>query len=133
MCRLSQTLGIMNHDLLIRTARRWNIPRALAEAALARDQQCVYCRRPFEDLGGQKSGWPSWEHIVNDVTVVIEENIVLCCLGCNASKGVKSLEKWLQSKYCSEREITARSMASVAQTSFAKVVSQTSKQIETPK
>ena len=123
----------MNHDLLIRTAKRWNIPRALAEAALERDQQCVYCRRPFEDLDGRNSGWPSWKHIVNDVTVVTEENIVLCCLGCNASKGVKSLEKWLESKYCSERGITALSMASIAQTSLAKVISQASKQMETPK
>ena len=123
----------MNHDLLIRTAKRWNTPRALAEATLARDRHCVYYHRPFEDLDGRKSGWPSWEHIVNDITVVTEENIVLCCLGCNASKGVKSLEKWLESKYCSERGITALSLGSIARKSVAKVVSQISKQIQTPK
>ena len=122
----------MNQALLIQTAKRWNIPREVAEAALARDQQCVYCRRPFEELDGRRSGWPSWEHIVNDIAVVTEENIVLCCLGCNASKGVKSLDKWLESKYCYEHGINALSMASVAKKCLARIVSQTPKQIETP-
>jgi hypothetical protein len=122
----------MNHALLIQTAKRWRIPREVAEAALARDHQCVYCRRPFEDLDGRKSGWPSWEHIVNDIAIATEENIVLCCLGCNASKGVKSLNKWLESKYCSERGISARSMAPVAQKCLAKLVSQKPKQLQTP-
>lgn len=113
----------MNHTLLLRTAKRWNIPRALAEAVIARDRNCVYCRRAFEEPHGQRTGWPSWEHIVNDVSVITEPNIVLCCLGCNASKGTKTLETWLTSRYCFEREINDRSMAPVAREALAKTQS----------
>jgi len=37
---------------------------------------------------------------VNDLSLVNLANIALCCWGCNASKGRKTLEAWLQSDYC---------------------------------
>lgn len=103
----------MSNDILIRTAARWGIPRDLAVKVLARDLRCIYCNRDF-DLAGQRAGAPSWEHIVNDVSIINAANIALCCCGCNASKGRKSLGHWLDSEYCKVRGITITSIASIA-------------------
>lgn len=105
----------MNHTLLIRTAARWGIPRELALAVLARDLRCIYCNRDFErEVSGPRVGLPSWEHIVNDESIVNPENIALCCIGCNSSKGTKALGEWLESKYCQTRGISLNSIAPVA-------------------
>ncbi len=103
----------MSTALLIRTAARWGIPRELALEVLARDVRCIYCGRGF-DLAGPRTGVPSWEHIVNDVSVVNAMNIALCCVSCNASKGTKTLEMWLKSDYCNVRGITSTSIAPIA-------------------
>ncbi|MEI6758747.1 MAG: hypothetical protein WCK85_12925, partial [Chlorobium sp.] len=55
---------------------------------------------------------PSWEHIINDARIITRENIARCCLGCNASKGAKTLAEWLDSKYCNGHGITRDSVAS---------------------
>lgn len=47
----------------------------------------------------------SWEHIVNDASIITYDNIALCCCGCNASKGQKRLSEWLQSNYCKTKNI----------------------------
>jgi len=104
----------MNNQLLIRTATRWKIPRDLAVVVISRDDRCIYCGRVFEDSLSPRAGYPSWEHIVNDESLVNASNIALCCIGCNASKGTKPLEKWLNSNYCRKRGITSHSMAAVA-------------------
>ena len=104
----------MYQALLIRTATRWRIKSDLASDVISRDEQCVYCRRKFEGFSGPRRTWPSWEHIVNDAALVNASNIALCCLGCNASKGTKSLETWLASNYCAERGITSESIAAIA-------------------
>lgn len=94
---------------------RWNIPEWLEQEAIARDTHCVYCRASFDQTPLQRSRKPSWEHIVNDARIVTRENIVRCCVGCNASKGQKTLAAWLESKYCKDRGITAQCIAPVAQ------------------
>ncbi|UUZ75084.1 HNH endonuclease [Polaromonas sp. P1(28)-13] len=104
----------MSHEPLIRTAARWRIPRDLALEVLARDLRCIYCGRGFENLSGPRAGLPSWEHIVNDESIVNAMNIALCCVGCNSSKGTKALEKWLESKYCKVRSIASSTIAPVA-------------------
>ncbi len=103
----------MTNSLLVRTAARWNIRKELAEEVIARDLRGIYCNRYF-DPAGPRAGIPSWEHIVNDVSIVTASNIALCCVGCNASKGQKTLEKWLESTYCEQRGITRSSIAPVA-------------------
>ena len=99
---------------LMRTAARWRIPRDLALIVISRDSRCIYCNRLFETSPNSRAAWPSWEHIVNDGALVNASNIALCCASCNSSKGTKSLEKWLESKYCKEREITRHSMTPIA-------------------
>lgn len=105
--------------LLIRTAGSWKIPRELALAVIARDVRCIYCNREFGPPTGPRAACPSWEHIINDESIVTIANIALCCVGCNASKGVKPLSQWLHTKYCNERGIGMNSITAVALASLA--------------
>jgi len=92
---------------------RWNIPAWLESEVEQRDRQCVYCGTPFVRAAAERRARASWEHIVNDARIITRENIALCCIGCNASKGAKLLAVWLQSRYCIARGITASSVAPV--------------------
>ena len=103
---------------------RWNIPAWLEREVVARDRSCVYCGTSFAQVSAAHRGRPSWEHIVNDARIITRENIALCCIGCNASKGTKALTAWLQSRYCVARGITARSVAPVVQVALAALASQ---------
>ena len=107
--------------LLLHTAARWKIPRDLALAVIARDIRCIYCDREFGGPQGPRAACPSWEHIVNDELIVNLENIALCCVGCNASKGTKPLGVWLSAKYCTDREIKQK----IAPVAFATLASAT--------
>ncbi len=92
---------------------RWNIPVWLEREVSERDSGCVYCRVAFSWQSAFRSGRPSWEHIINDIRIITRENIVRCCIGCNASKGAKDLEVWLESKYCIDRGISYDSVAPI--------------------
>lgn len=93
---------------------RWNIPDWLEREVIERDRSCVYCGVRFRDGGDvSRRDRPSWEHIVNDARIVTRENIARCCIGCNASKGARDLDEWLQSSYCKTRGITRESVAAV--------------------
>ena len=92
---------------------RWNIPSWLEAEVVARDTDCVYCRSPFSAQEGPKRSRPSWEHIINDMRIITRENIALCCIGCNASKGAKELNAWLLSPYCRTHGISAKSVAPI--------------------
>lgn len=94
---------------------RWNIPHHVELEVLARDQSCVYCRSPFAGPEGPYRSRPSWEHIINDLSLVGAENIVLCCVGCNASKGARPIASWLSSRYCQQRQITVKSVSPIVQ------------------
>jgi len=93
---------------------RWNIPDWLEREVLGRDLACVYCGILFATAKARRDR-PSWEHIINDATIVTRENIALCCVGCNASKGAKNLAAWLGSRYCLARGISSRTIAPIAQ------------------
>lgn len=98
---------------------RWNIPAWLEHEVVQRDRQCVYCGVEFLSAPAPRRVRRSWEHIVNDARIVTRENIVLCCISCNASKGARALTSWLESKYCRQRGITAASVAAVVQVALA--------------
>jgi hypothetical protein len=100
--------------LLLKTARRWNIPTELVKEVIRRDAVCVYCRQTFVGPDGPARSRASWEHIVNDLTLITSANIALCCVGCNASKGTLTLRNWLTKEYCSSRRICESTMADVA-------------------
>ncbi|HXE95519.1 MAG TPA: hypothetical protein VN642_03880 [Dongiaceae bacterium] len=94
-------------------ANNWNIPDWLENEVRKRDKACVYCGIEFTPAKVSKKSAASWEHIINDAKIISRENMVLCCCGCNASKGQKQLSIWLQSKYCKDRGITADSVAPI--------------------
>lgn len=93
---------------------QWQIPRELATQVACRDLVCIYCSNEFTPLGPFNRRRASWEHIVNDLTLITPENIAVCCVGCNASKGTKSLFIWLRSAYCAKHNINQGSLAPVA-------------------
>jgi hypothetical protein len=100
-------------------ANNWKIPEWLEMEVRARDTSCVYCGCKF--LSPKKSAKfsASWEHIINDANIITRENIALCCRGCNASKGQKSVSAWLSTKYCKERGITPESVAQIIKLAMA--------------
>lgn len=94
-------------------ANRWGIPREVEDLVKARDLNCVYCGVSFEEFHGETKKKPSWEHIINDIRINGPENIALCCRSCNASKGAKSLENWLDSSFCQKNRIEKSTLAPV--------------------
>ena len=94
-------------------ANNWNIPKDLEEEIRKRDQVCVYCQTEFTPSKVSKKTAASWEHIINDASIITRENIALCCCGCNASKGAKKLSDWLKTKYCEERNINPKTVSQV--------------------
>lgn len=94
-------------------ANRWGIPKSVEEFVIERDTSCVYCGVLFSKETNSRKNKPSWEHIVNDIRINGTDNIALCCISCNASKGSKLLKDWLQSDYCKKHEITVHSVAKV--------------------
>jgi hypothetical protein len=64
--------------------------------------------------GGSRRTVATWEHIINDASIVTPENIARCCVACNSSKGTKNLSDWMQSNYCKKRGINKDTVAEVA-------------------
>ena len=94
-------------------ANRWGIPKDVEDFVIGRDSKCVYCGVEFTKNNESRKSKPSWEHIVNDIRINGIENISLCCMSCNASKGAKLLKDWLHSDYCKKNEITEETVAQV--------------------
>ncbi len=95
---------------------RWGIPDWLEEEVNARDKSCVYCgARLVEQIPprGPRKAVATWEHIINDASIVTRENIARCCVACNSSKGTKKLSDWMQSSYCQKRGISKETVAEV--------------------
>lgn len=92
---------------------RWNIPNSLEKAVFERDKACVYCGIIFSDTAPFARERRSWEHIANNANIITPQNIALCCMGCNSSKGAKSLEAWLDSRYCKRKNINKDTVAQV--------------------
>lgn len=88
----------------------WGIPKDIEALVVARDQRCIYCGCEFTNERAKKK---SWEHIINDARITTLENIALCCVGCNASKGSKDLETWFYSENSRKRGITTETIAEV--------------------
>lgn len=92
---------------------RWGIPKATEEIVLNRDLNCIYCGIRFQESDSSRKTGRTWEHITNDIRLNGTDNIGLCCGSCNSSKGSKTLQEWLKTQYCTEKEITPDSVALV--------------------
>ena len=93
----------------------WGIPKDIEDLVLERDQRCVYCGCEF---GSERAKKKSWEHIVNDIRITSLDNIALCCVGCNASKGSKDLVTWFNSNNAKKRGITSETIADVVKSAL---------------
>ena len=94
-------------------ANKWGIPVEVETFVINRDRACVYCGVTFTKNDNSRITKQSWEHIVNDIRIYGADNIALCCMSCNASKGAKLLELWLESTYCKNKGITKETVALV--------------------
>ncbi len=101
-------------------ANKWGIPDWLEKEVRQRDTKCVYCSTEFTPSHVSRSTTASWEHIINDASIINRENIALCCCGCNSSKGQKELAGWLESEYCKKKGITTNSVAPIVKKSLAR-------------
>ena len=91
----------------------WNIPEWLEKEVIARDKLCVYCGVRFGSIKNSRKSQASWEHIINDESIVTPKNIARCCVACNSSKGTKKLSDWINSKYCKNKCINKNSVADI--------------------
>ena len=101
-------------DLIL--SNRWGIPEDVETAVMKRDTSCVYCGCQFSS---DRSTKYSWEHIVNDINIATLDNFALCCVGCNASKGAKPLQVWLESENAKRRGITEETLSDVVKQALA--------------
>ena len=95
---------------------RWGIPQWLEYEVRQRDRECIYCQTPMREsptAGESRKTLATWEHIINDASIVTRENIARCCASCNSSKGTKELSVWFESSYCKRRGIGWASVADV--------------------
>lgn len=95
---------------------RWGIPNWLEEEVKERDKVCVYCGIQLIEQTpppGHRKALATWEHIINDASIITRENIARCCVSCNSSKGTKNLADWLESDYCEKRGINKNTVAEV--------------------
>jgi len=102
-------------------SNRWGIPKWLEDQVKERDKYCVYCgilmiEKPIK--GGSRRAMATWEHIINDASIITPENIARCCAACNSSKGTKDIMDWLNSDYCKEKGITENSVADVVKSAI---------------
>jgi hypothetical protein len=95
---------------------RWKIPKELEIEIMNRDFDCVYCGIKLINKiskGQSRKNAGTWEHIINDSSIITRENIARCCSSCNSSKGTKKLQEWLDSDYCSRKNINFNSVAPI--------------------
>jgi len=99
-------------------ANRWGIPKEVENIVIERDKKCVYCGVEFSTSENNPKARQSWEHIINDIKLNSGDNIALCCVSCNASKGSKDLKEWLKSNYCLKKGITEENVSIVVKKYF---------------
>lgn len=99
-------------------ANRWGIPKEVENFVIERDKKCVYCGVEFSTSENNRKNKKSWEHIINDIKLNGADNITLCCVSCNASKGNKSLNDWISGNYCKKKQITFDSVSSIIKNSI---------------
>lgn len=102
-------------------ANRWGILTEVEKIVRQRDVACVYCGVEFSKENMTRKTQPTWEHIINDIRINGTDNIALCCMSCNASKGAKLLEYWLESNYCKKKKITVDTVAIVVKNALKKI------------
>ena len=88
-----------------------------------RDKNCVYCKIELKEKivkGQSRKNQATWEHIINDASIINRDNIARCCVSCNSSKGTKKPADWIQSRYCKKRGINKDTVAEIVKNALRK-------------
>jgi hypothetical protein len=99
----------------------------------ARDRACVHCWKVMKSYAEIQAGrgtvadQASIEHLNFDGPFYVrdglrKEDIVMCCRGCNSSRGEKKLLEWFRSDYCVSRKINEETVAQVVKEYLRRVV-----------
>src|SRR5262245_30310038 len=100
-------------------ANRFGIPQEVECRLRRKFKVCAYCRRAMQEYAGVM-GCPSdkatIEHLNRNGPFywsdgLQEEELVICCGGCNSSRGTKRLADWFLSRYCLHNGISAKTVA----------------------
>jgi hypothetical protein len=92
---------------------KFGIPTDVMLEITSRDKNCAYCSKrliyPYDPTNRNDSA--TIEHLDFDgpfywIDDLKPENIVMVCGSCNSSRGIKLLNKWLESEYCLSKNIT---------------------------
>lgn len=88
----------------------------------ARDTRCVYCGKVMQTFAeiraasGKLSDQASIEHLNREGPFYVKdglrtEDVVICCRGCNSSRGARELLVWFEMEYCVSRKINGDTVA----------------------
>ena len=99
-------------------ANKFEIPEEVEMRIRHRDTSCVYCHKKmiYPCISGEERDWATIEHLREKKPFywkdgLLEEWLAICCGSCNSSRGKKSLPDWFKSPYCTEKGISADSVA----------------------
>ena len=94
-------------------ANKFGIPEKVEQKIRRRDRRCVYCRKRmiYPCSGNNRRDWATIEHFresgpfywADGLNGLKEEDLAICCLSCNSSRGKKGLLIWFKSQYCIDR------------------------------
>ncbi len=96
------------------TKNKFRIPSDILSSIRERDTNCAYCHKSmvFPHERSRSGDSATIEHLNREgpfywADGLRHADIVICCGACNSSRGVKLLQDWFDSPYCTERAITA--------------------------
>jgi hypothetical protein len=98
---------------------RFGIPEEIERRLRERFKTCAYCGREMQLHAGVR-GCPADKVTIEHLNRhgpfywsdnLREEELVLCCGGCNSSRGTKLLAAWFESSYCRDNGISATTVA----------------------
>ena len=107
----------MGYESVEVSKKNFNIPAEILTEIRKRDKKCAYCHKamvfPYERVKAIDSA--TIEHLnregpFNWEDGLLKEDIVICCVACNSSRGQKLLADWFASPYCAARKISAKSV-----------------------
>lgn len=93
-------------------SNNYKIPAEVEQRIRDTDKRCVYCGKLMKKFSvmGDRSDMASIEHFREEGPFywdkgLKEEDIGICCISCNSSRGRKSLSAWFKGSYCTNRNI----------------------------
>ena len=100
-------------------ANQFGIPQEVESRLRLKFKLCAYCRRKMQEYIGVR-GCPSDKATIEHLNRkgpfhwsdgLQEEHLVICCGGCNSSRGTKRLADWFRSRYCRNKGIRPMTVA----------------------